>query len=1255
MNRLLRRRCVGCLVALLLAGPAVVRAEDYVVHTWKKVHLTPTFYAEGGNYGDFNKDGKVDVEAGPYWYAGPEFTERHEIYPAKEFPPGSYSDNFFSYGYDINGDGWDDIVVIGFPGKETFWYENPKGKDEHWQRHLAVKSTDNESPMFKDLTGDGKPELIFHTGGVLGYATPDWADPTKEWTFHPIAEKAGYQRFTHGIGIGDVNGDGRMDFLMSNGWWEQPAKLDGDPLWTKHDTHFGGGGSQMYAYDVDGDGDNDVVCSLQAHAYGFAWFENLDGKGGSFKQHTVIDDKPEHSPYGLVISQMHAVDMVDMDGDGVMDFVTGKRWWAHNGHDPGTAMPAVVVWFKVVPGKKSGEAEFIPYEIDNDSGVGTQVTATDVNGDGLPDIVVGNKKGTFIHLHSTKKVDKATYEAAQPKKQDPGKAADASAPASGATGGLPASASAHDKTLADKPPVAPQAGRVMKGDPIAGDVLSKGELPVGDDGKPLNTDFETGDLRDWTASGEAFKGQPYRGEIDQHRKFGQGRTARHQGEYWIGGYEVLEDTPTGTLTSKPFKVTQPWASMRVAGGNHPETRVEIADAKSGKVWFSVSGNNSETLEPVLADLSKHVGDSAIIRIVDEHTGGWGHINFDDFRLFAKRPSVEGAVATAPKVPPKPAEPQATGMTAREAAKAMTLPDGFKVNVIAAEPRVHQPIAMTIDERGRLWIAEAYAYPKRQPEGEGKDRILIFEDTDHDGRFETQKVFTEGLNLISGLEVGYGGVWVGAAPYLLFIPDKNHDDKPDGEPQVLLDGFNYNDTHEVLNSFIWGPDGWLYGCHGVFNQSKVGRPGTPDDQRVPFNAGVWRYHPTKHVFEGFAWGTSNPWGVDFNDYGQAFVTACVIPHFYHMIEGGRYQRQAGKHFNANVYDDIKTIADHLHYTGNIKDHAWWGRNTAVHDNGTDAAGGGHAHCGAMVYLGDSFPAEYRNKVFMFNVHGNRMNMDVPDPHGSGYVGRHGDDFMKANDPWFRGVSMKYGPSGSVYFIDWYDKQACHRGDPNIWDRTNGRIYRISYGPHKPADVNLGAMSDAELVKLMMSPNDWYVRTARRLLAERAADGKPISDELAAQLAKTALSLNDDAPQRLRALWALHVTRGVSDDLTLELLNMGGGCCEYLRAWAIQLALEDGAASEAIVSKMADLAANDDSQVVRLYLASALQRLPLDQRWAIATALIQHPEDAEDHNLPLMYWYGIEALVPTDKTKATMLLAKTKVPLLRQYIARRMAAK
>ncbi|PYJ03995.1 MAG: dehydrogenase, partial [Verrucomicrobia bacterium] len=421
----------------------------------------------------------------------------------------------------------------------------------------------------------------------------------------------------------------------------------------------------------------------------------------------------------------------------------------------------------------------------------------------------------------------------------------------------------------------------------------EGMLPTGKDGRPLNLDFEDGSLKDWVAVGPAFEKQPIRGDTVAARR-GDMRSD-HRGNYWIGTYEISGDGPQGTLTSAPFKITQPYAGFLVGGGAQANTRVELVRADTQQVIFKASGYDGENLRPVVADLRAHQGKEIFIRVIDQESGGWGHINFDDFRLYAQRPKFANQLdpakdAQAGDLPPMDAVKFA-GLSPEQAAKEMTLPPGFKATLFAGEPHVKQPIAFAIDDRGRLWVAEAYTYPIRAPEGQGKDRILVFEDTDGDGKFNRRTVFMEGLNLVSGLEIGFGGVWVGAAPDLMFIPVKDGDEpKPAGPPQILLDGWAYQDTHETLNTFTWGPDGWLYGCHGVFTHSNVGKPGAPDNERTRINAGVWRYHPTKHRFEVFAEGTSNPWGIDFDEHGQCFIEACVIPHLFHVIQAARYTRQ-----------------------------------------------------------------------------------------------------------------------------------------------------------------------------------------------------------------------------------------------------------------------------------------------------------------------------------------------------------------------------
>ncbi len=769
-----------------------------------------------------------------------------------------------------------------------------------------------------------------------------------------------------------------------------------------------------------------------------------------------------------------------------------------------------------------------------------------------------------------------------------------------------------------------------------------GVLPTGPDGRPLNLDFEDGTLRDWTATGDAFKDQPIKGDTVAPRRGDM--HSRHQGNYWVGTYERKGDRPQGTLTSAAFKVTHPYASFLVGGGAHPTTCVELVLKEGGRVFHRASGLDEEDMKREVVDLRKYQGQEMFIRLVDRHTGHWGHVNFDDFRFHAKTP-------TFPARPKSALQPDVyayAGLTPQKAASVMTVPEGFKVTLFAGEPDVRQPIAFCIDDRGRLWVAEAYSYPIRRPEKEAKDRILIFEDTDGDGVFDKRTVFMEGLNLVSGLEVGFGGVWVGAAPHFLFIPVRPGEDKPAGPPQVLLDGWGYQDTHETLNTFTWGPDGWLYGCHGVFTHSRVGKPGTPNDKRVPINAGIWRYHPTKHVFEVFAHGTSNPWGLDFNDHGQMFIEACVIPHNWHIIQGARYHRQAGAHFNPHTYADIQTIAVHRHYLGN---------NPHGGNEKSDAAGGGHAHCGTMIYLGDRWPAKYRNQMFMGNIHGRRLNVDTLTQKGSGYVANRAPDFLLANDAWARFINIQSGPDGNAYLIDWYDQQACHVIQPGVWDRTNGRIYKISYGDSKGVKVDLGKLTPAELVKLLLHENDWYVRHARRLLQERySIPVPPGADGSAArgvhvELEKIAFQHKDET-RRLRGLWALHATGGlVAERISEGLANSS----PWVRAWTIQLALEDGKAPfDGFVEKLTDMAQKDPSPVVRLYLASAAQRLPLESRWQLIRGLVGHAEDAADHNLPLMVWYAAEPLAGVDADRALHLASHSELPQTLSFMARRISS-
>jgi len=771
-------------------------------------------------------------------------------------------------------------------------------------------------------------------------------------------------------------------------------------------------------------------------------------------------------------------------------------------------------------------------------------------------------------------------------------------------------------------------------------VQSVGVVPVVN-GRPLNLDFETGTLDNWTTTGDAFA------LVKEDTQRNDQRSAV-AGAYWVSS-GVNGNARKGTLSSAPFRVTHPYASFLVSGGAFASTRVELVLAADNTVIYTISGADQAGFRPAVADLRQYRDKDILIRLVDDETGAptaaylrespWAHINFDDFRFHDKRPFFANEIVPSEMstMPPMDVLPHA-GLSGAEAARAMSLPPGFSVTLAASEPDIEKPIAFTLDDRGRLWVAEAHTYPVRASEGQGRDRILIFEDTDGDGRLDSRKVFIEHLNLVSGIEVGFGGVWVGAAPTLLFIPIAPGTDQPAGPPQVLLDGWGYDDTHETLNTFTWGPDGWLYGTHGVFTQSAVGKPGAPDSERVKLNAGVWRFHPITHAFEMFAEGTSNPWGLDFNDYGHAFVTACVIEHLYQVVQGGRYKRQAGQHFNPNIYDDIKTVADHVHWVGNKGPHAGNSRS--------DAAGGGHAHAGAMIYLGgDNWPRDYRDAIFMNNIHGARANMDRLARQGSGYAAAHGPDFLKANDSWSQMLNFRYGPDGSVHVIDWYDKNQCHSSNPEVHDKTLGRIYKISHVNDKWVKVDLAKMSSDELVDLQLQHNDWYVRHARRLLQERGPDPR-VHERL-----KRILRDNPDVTRKLRALWALHVTHGLSEHDLQELLNHES---EYVRSWAVYLLVENKNPSDGTVRLFGRMARDDKSPLVRLYLASALQRTPPAKRWDVLSGLLAHAEDASDQNLPMMVWYAAEPVVELDMSRALTLAEGSKLPRLFPFTVRRIAA-
>ncbi len=622
---------------------------------------------------------------------------------------------------------------------------------------------------------------------------------------------------------------------------------------------------------------------------------------------------------------------------------------------------------------------------------------------------------------------------------------------------------------------------------------------------------------------------------------------------------------------------------------------------------------------------------------------------------------------------------------QETLKMLDLPEGFRATLFAAEPDVHQPIAVTTDARGRLWVAECYTYSdgRENYNTQLRDRIVIFSDRDQDGIFDERTVFwDQGLKLTS-LELGFGGVWVTAAPNLMFIPDRNHDDIPDGEPEILLDGFDGDAIrHNIVNGLRWGPDGWLYGRHGIQATSFVGPPGATVSQRTAMNCCIWRFHPTSRVFEIVAEGGTNPWGFDFNEHGEMFMINTVIGHLFHVVPNARFRRMYGSHFNPHTYQVIEQTADHFHWDVG-EAHTAVTQKEGMSD-GTDAAGGGHAHTGLMIYQGDNWPAEFRGRLFTANFHGRRINSDSLQREGNSFVAQHGPDYFKTTDPWFRGIELISGPDGGVYLLDWSDIGECHENDGI--HRTSGRIFKLTYGvPSRPTVTDLDLLDNEQLIDQLAATNDWYARQSRRILQERFAMRAPvasgetsgansqegeIADALLASQLQAAYAAADSIPHKLRILWTMYSCNCVEQTWLIEQTTQSD---ENLRAWAVRL-LTDGrlAITPDVRQRLESMADSDDSGLVRLYIASAMRRLATvpaaavgdvpaaksahelvtQSVWKIASALAAHGEDASDRVQPQLIWYGIEPLVVANPAAAIKLATQSQIGLIRENIARRL---
>jgi putative membrane-bound dehydrogenase-like protein len=572
---------------------------------------------------------------------------------------------------------------------------------------------------------------------------------------------------------------------------------------------------------------------------------------------------------------------------------------------------------------------------------------------------------------------------------------------------------------------------------------------------------------------------------------------------------------------------------------------------------------------------------------------------------------------------------------------MTAPEGFRVEVFASEPEIRQPVAASFDERGRMWVIEYLQYPapaglkpvtvdqylrteydrvpEPPPKGpRGADRIKILEDTDGDGKADRVTTFVEGLNLASGLAVGRGGVFVGQAPYLLFYPDRDRDDRPDGDPEVLLSGFGLQDAHATVNSLAWGPDGWLYGAQGSTVTARI--------RGIEFQQGIWRYEPRTKAFELFAEGGGNTWGLDFDRRGNAFGSSNGGFVAFHMVQGGYYWKGFAKHgplHNPYTFGYF----DCLNYQG--------------------PKPGGHVTPGGIIYKGDASPDEFRGAFIGANLLANTVYWYKLSPRGSTFSARLGGTLLDAHDPWFRPIDLLTGPDGSVYVVDWYDRRASHLDPRDNWDKTNGRIYKLVASGTKPvAPFDLAKWSSDDLLALRSRGNDWWPDMARRLLAERR-------DPAVIPKLKNLLAEDRDEALALRDLWALDVSGGL-DDATAE------GLLEHrvpgVRRWVERRLGDDARMNESLRSRLLTLAAEEPDVAVRSQLASSCQRWKTADALPILGRLLGRSEDATDPHVPLLLWWAVERHMRIDRDAVVAWLASPelqKLTLARDTILERAA--
>ncbi|MEM6691403.1 MAG: PVC-type heme-binding CxxCH protein [Planctomycetota bacterium] len=599
---------------------------------------------------------------------------------------------------------------------------------------------------------------------------------------------------------------------------------------------------------------------------------------------------------------------------------------------------------------------------------------------------------------------------------------------------------------------------------------------------------------------------------------------------------------------------------------------------------------------------------------------------------------------------------------KQAARETQIDEGFRLSVFARDPDVQNPIDSAWDDRGRLWIAENYTYAERTQKFDRslRDRVVVLEGTGGDTATK-RTVFTDQVQMLTSVEVGLGGVWLMCPPQVLFIPDEDGDLVPDGPAEVVLDGFKVAEAnyHNFANGLRFGPDGWLYGRCGGSCPGRVGKPGTPEEERVAVEGAIWRYNVQTEIFEVLTSGTTNPWGHDFNRLGEGFFINTVNGHFWHLIHGAHFTRPFTLDPNSDTYALIDMHADHYHFdTGS----AWHQQRAGV----ANSFGGGHAHVGGMIYQGTAWPDSYRGDFYTLNFHGRRVNREHLHDHGSGFVAHHGEDTFITPDVWFRGMELSSGPDGNVFVLDWSDAGECHEHDGV--HRTSGAIFKWSYD-QSPNSADRSIVPDfrglesGELVALNLDDDVWYRRQARLELQRRKNDQK--LDQTAINLVKSHLS--DRHPTWIRAQ-SLMTLSAIGQPIDSELLVDADAKIRKLAVrllgqhWPIDDAMGDSWKQSFSVSipsgvrtQILRAASVEDEPSVLLDYASMLQRLPYDFRVDLAEALVGKAIAIGDHNLPKMIWYGLIPVARNNPAALASVLRQSVIPETSRYVARAMASK